>query len=159
MSNLLNLTHTTQKLEQDRLAAIAASEEKAQEAKLIQARQEGFQEAMKLLGVEPSLVSAERKQHERHRAKRRNIAQLVLTELSFSGNAMTTDQIAKVIEYFPDRTESALRKLENSGRVVHDEDGRWAIPVTTASQAKNGRVGTANGKSSNGNSRHEEITR
>ena len=51
-----------QRLEADRLAAIAASEEKAQEAKLIKARQEGFQEAIKLLGIERSPTSVETKQ-------------------------------------------------------------------------------------------------
>jgi len=44
-----------QQLEADRLAAIAASEEKAWEAKLIQARLEGFRKAMELLGVDPLL--------------------------------------------------------------------------------------------------------
>ena len=42
-----------QELEDDRLAAIAVSEEKAEEAKLIKARQEGFRQAMEMLGVEP----------------------------------------------------------------------------------------------------------
>ena len=35
-----------QELEADRLAAIAVSEEKSEEAKLIKARQEGFRQAM-----------------------------------------------------------------------------------------------------------------
>ena len=37
-------------LEADRQAALALSEQKAEEAKLIKARQEGFQAAMKILG-------------------------------------------------------------------------------------------------------------
>jgi hypothetical protein len=39
------------KLETDRRAALAISKEKAEEAKLIKARLEGFQEAMEMLGV------------------------------------------------------------------------------------------------------------
>ena len=40
-----------QELEVDRLAAIAVSEEKAEEAMLIKARQEGFRQVMEMLGV------------------------------------------------------------------------------------------------------------
>jgi hypothetical protein len=148
-----------EKLEADRLAAVAESEAKALEAKLIKARQEGLQEALKLLGIESLPVSAEPKRNEQHRAKRRNIPQIILTELSFSGAPMTTGQIAKTIEYFSDRTESALKGLENSGRVVRDQDGRWAIPVATVSLPEGGRVATANGKSFVRPNGHEEVTR
>ena len=147
-----------QRLEADRLAAIAASEEKAQEAKLIKARQEGFQEAMKLLGIERSPTTIETKQNETERAKRRNIPELILTELSFSGTAMTTKQIAVAIDYFIDRTEDALRRLENARQVVRDQDGRWTIPVTTVPQYDSGRVLRANGKSSINNGGHGEAT-
>jgi hypothetical protein len=37
-------------LEADRLAALAVSEQKAEEAKLIKARQEGFREALGIIG-------------------------------------------------------------------------------------------------------------
>ncbi|MGC2202091.1 MAG: hypothetical protein WA633_18385 [Stellaceae bacterium] len=147
-----------QKLEADRLAAIAASEEKAHEAKLIKARQEGFQEAMKLLGVERLPRSTKTKRNEIRRAKRRNIPELILTELSFSGAAMTAKQIAGAIDYFTDRTESVLRRLENSRQLVRDQDGRWAIPVTTVPQPDNGRVARANGKSFIRNGGHERAT-
>ena len=40
------------KLEADRRAAMAASEEKAAEAKLIEARPQGFQEAMEIFGLQ-----------------------------------------------------------------------------------------------------------
>ena len=147
-----------QRLEADRLAAIAASEEKAQEAKLIKARQEGFQEAMKLLGMERSTTSVETKQNETERARRRNIAELILTELSFSGTAMTTKQIAVAIDYFVDRTEGALKRLENARQVVRDQDDRWTIPVTTVPQHDSNGVVRANGKSFIGNGRHGEAT-
>ena len=47
-----------QELEIDRLAAIAVSEEKAEEAKLIKARQEGIRQAMEMLGVERLIIIA-----------------------------------------------------------------------------------------------------
>jgi len=37
-------------LKVDRLAALAVSEQKAEEAKLIKARQEGFKEALEIIG-------------------------------------------------------------------------------------------------------------
>src|SRR5258707_2379041 len=107
-----------QELEADRLAAIAVSEEKAEEAKLIKARQEGFRQAMEMLGVEPSPGVTEPKRSRPGRRKRRNIPGLILTELSFSGNAMTTNQIATTIDYLPERTERALKGMERSGQIV-----------------------------------------
>jgi hypothetical protein len=62
-----------------------------------------------------------------------------LRELSFSGQAMTTAQIAKAIEYFPDRTETALERMESAGRVLRNEEGRWAIVLTKT----NGHAATA----------------
>src|SRR6266851_7868274 len=100
-------------LEADRRAALALSEQKAEEAKLIQARQEGFRAAMVLLGAEIPVGNAEADPEEpgrrvamemlggegsvdnaeadptepgRRRA-RRHIPQLILRELSFSGQA------------------------------------------------------------------------
>ena len=40
------------RLEADRRAALAVSEEKAEEAKLIKARREGFEEALEILGLQ-----------------------------------------------------------------------------------------------------------
>jgi hypothetical protein len=73
-----------QQLETDRLAAATAIEEKTWELKLIEARLEGFRQAMKLLGVEPSVLTnpADNKPL---CVKRRNIRELILTELTFSG--------------------------------------------------------------------------
>ena len=46
------------RLEADRQAAVALSEQKAEEAKLIKARQEGFQAAMEILSAEiPSCIA------------------------------------------------------------------------------------------------------
>jgi len=55
-----------------------------------------------------------------------------LRELSFSGEAMTTSQIAKAIDYIPERTEAALKRLEMSGELMRNEDSRWATVVTHA---------------------------
>jgi hypothetical protein len=89
-------------LEADRRAALALSEQKAEEARLIKARQEGFQAAMELLGTAISAgdAAADPKEPGRRRA-RRHIRELILRELSFSGQAMTAAQIAKAIDYHP----------------------------------------------------------
>lgn len=120
-----------EKLQADRRAAIEISEQKAEEAKLIVARQEGFQAAMAIFcGAIP--VSDYESQFEKSdgRRQRRDICQLILRELSFSGEAMTTTQIAKAIDYIPERTETALKRLEKSGKVVRNENGRWAALVS-----------------------------
>jgi hypothetical protein len=139
-----------EKLEADRVAALAVSEEKALEAKLIKARQEGFQQAMEFLGVEGSSVFIEPKHKEPRRAKRRNIPDLILTELSFSGTEMTTSQIAAAIDYLPERTEKVLQRLESSGQIMRNGDGRWITPIATAPQGDGAR---ANGKYSMRNGR------
>ena len=136
-------------LEADRMAALALSEEKAEEAKLIQAPQEGFRAALAILRGETSAgdavsekdrePSADRRvdgerasgpEEPRQRRGRRPIPQLILRELSFSGKAMTTAQIAIAIEYLPDRTETALARMESAGRVLRNKEGRWAIVLT-----------------------------
>src|SRR5271167_24033 len=133
-------------LEADRKAAFALSEQKAEEAKLIKARQEGFQAALELLSGETSAgnpasgedreLSADRRgrderafepQETRQRRGRRPIRELILRELSFSGQAMTAAQIAKAINYIPERTETALERMEKDGQVIRSEAGRWAI--------------------------------
>jgi len=142
-----------QELEADRLAAIAVSEEKAEEAKLIKARQEGFRQAMEMLGVKSSPGVAEPEHSRPSRRKRRNIPGLILTELSFSGNAMTTNQIVAAIDYLPERTERALKGMERSGHIVRDRNGRWAAVIATAAQANGHAVATDNGQSTISNGR------
>jgi hypothetical protein len=71
---------------------------KAEEAKLIKGRQEGFQEAVNLLGVKISPSEAVLAPRKLGRGKRRNIRQLIFNELSFSGKALTTDQIAQATD-------------------------------------------------------------
>ena len=149
-------------LEADRQAALALSEQKAEEAKLIKARQEGFQAAMELLGCEIPAgtttsgtereLSANRSDHgERasgpeespRRRGRRPIREMILRELSFSGQAMTTAQIAKAIAYLPDRTEVALECMEKNGQVLRNEGGRWAIGLSSSPQG-NGHADSPN---------------
>ncbi len=125
-------------LEADRRAALALSEQKAEEAKLIKARQEGFQAAMQMLGGKISVEEAElsdAKEPVRRRA-RRHIPQLILHELSFSGEAMSAAQIAKAIDYIAERTETALERMEKAGQVLRHEGGRWAIRVSAVAPVK-----------------------
>src|SRR5712671_4589824 len=141
-------------LEADRRTALALSEQKAEEARLIQARQEGFRAAMELLGSAISAgdaapdADADADAEERGRRRvRRPIRELILRELSFSGQAMTATQIAKAIDYHPERTETALQRLEETGQVLRNAGGRWAIGNTTVVQL-NGHAPTGdNGKS------------
>lgn len=106
-----------EKLEADRRAATAISEQKAEEAKWIAARQEGFQAAMEILAGAIPVNGCELQSEKSGRRRRRSIPQLILRELSFSGQAMTTTQIAKAIDYIPERTETALKRLENGGKL------------------------------------------
>jgi|SRR6266849_7110414 hypothetical protein len=137
------------KLEADRRAAIAISEEKAEEAKLIGARQEGFQAAMEILAgaicVSSRELQSDKSDKSGHRRARRDISQLILREMSFSGRAMTTTQIAKAIDYIPERTETALERLEMRGKLKRNEDGRWAV-VMTAMAEHNGPAAGARGE-------------
>jgi hypothetical protein len=120
------------KLEAERLAAIAISEQKAEEAKLIGARQEGFRAAMELLTAATSATCCELLSDKSSR-RRRDIVQLILREMSFNGEAMTSAQIAQAIDYIPERTETALKRLETGGKVIRDEHGRWIIATTALS--------------------------
>ena len=135
-------------LEADRRTALALSEQKADEARLIQARQEGFRAAMEMLGSAISAGDAAPGPEESGRRRvRRPIRELILRELSFSGQAMTATQIAKAIDYHPERTETALQRLEETGQVLRNAGGRWAIGNTTVVQL-NGHAATGdNGKS------------
>jgi hypothetical protein len=113
-------------LEADRRAALALSEQKAEEAKLIQARQEGFRAAMELLGGEIPVGNAEADPEEPGRRRtRRHIPQLILRELSFSGQATSASQLAKAIDYNIERTQTALARLEKTGQVLRNSEGRW----------------------------------
>jgi hypothetical protein len=123
------------KLEADRAAALGASKEKALEAMLIKAREEGFKEAMEIFGSNvPANVTSndiEVETHKRHRRKRRDIRQIIIKELSYSGKAMTTQQIAKAIDYLLERTEAALKRLESEGKIIRNRDGLWEVVVIT----------------------------
>jgi hypothetical protein len=126
------------KLEDDRAAALAASKEKALEAMLIKARKEGFKEAMEIFGVNvASSVTPndiERETDQRDKRKRRDIRQMIIKELSYSGREMTTQQIAKAIDYIPERTEAVLKRLENAGKIIQNRDGLWDVVVTPDSR-------------------------
>ena len=136
------------KLEADRQAALALSEQKAEEARLIKARQDGFEAAMEMLAGGSSVRSAgsERKEADR-RSARRPIRQLILRELSFSGRTMTATQIAKAIDYHSGRTEAALRRMEVAGQVVRSGAGRWAIGLGAMSELNESAAARGNGTS------------
>jgi len=131
------------RLEADRRAALAVSEAKAEEAKLIKARMEGFEEAVEILGVQTSLSVIE-VMHNKAPLRRRNIPQLILRELSFSGKAMAKEQIAKAIDYLPFQTERALKRLASSGKIVQNSDGRWEVVTPTPVQSNGHAVTAAN---------------
>ena len=152
-------------LEAHRRMAIEISEQKAEEAKLIKARQEGFQAALELLGdrtfagttasAKPREPSADPRgpnepsdqvTEPRQRRNRRPIRELILRELSFSGQPMSATQIAKAIEYLPDRTQAALERMEHAGQVVRNEGGRWAIGLSAAPQTNGHATGASNGE-------------
>jgi hypothetical protein len=130
------------RLEADRRAAIAVSEAKAEEAKLIKARQEAFEEALEILGLQISPGNTEVEPVKSLTRQRRNIPQLIMHELSFSGKAMAKEQIAKSIDYLPLQTERALRRLESSGKIVQNMEGRWEVVTSTIAQT-NGHAVTA----------------
>ena len=113
-------------LKVDRLAALAVSEQKAEEAKLIKIAKIGSPDHSKELG---------------QRRTRRNIRELIAHELSFSSQPMTAPQIAKAIKYTLKLTETALKRMEKGGQVVRNEEDRWAVGM-------NGHVSAVgNGKS------------
>jgi len=121
------------KLRADRMAAMELSKEKALEAMLIKAREEGFREAMQIFGLNVTSDGAsndtEAEIHKLHRRKRRDIRQMIIKELSYSAKAMTTRQIAKAIDYLQERTETLLKRLENEGEIVQNRDGFWEVAV------------------------------
>jgi len=134
-------------LEADRRAALALSEQKAEEAKLIKARHEGFQAAMEMLGGEIPVGNAEADPEQPGgRRVRRRIPQLILRELSFSGQAMSASQIAKAIDYNIERTQTALTRLEKAGQLLRNGEGRWAIGITATARLHE-HAAAGNGKS------------
>lgn len=114
------------------MAAIAVSKEKAQEAMLIKAREEGFREAIEIFGLNINLRDTEVETCPIFRKKRRDIRQMITKELSFSSKGMTKAQIARAIDYIPERTEAALKRLESSGKIMQNRDGHWELVATTA---------------------------
>jgi hypothetical protein len=136
-------------LEADRQMALVLSEQKAEEAKLLKARQEGFQAAIEMLGgkIAAGNVGADSHREEPVRQRvRRPIREMILRELSFCGHEMTTAQIAKAIDYIPERTEIALERLERNGQVLRNE-GRWAIGATSLTHMSGHILRAGNSKS------------
>ena len=150
-------------LEADRQTALVLSEQKAEEAKLIKARQDGFQAALALLGKTYAGNDSSGKDRELaadprgaddwaaaeeqpRRRGRRAIRELILRELSFSGQPMTAAQIAKAIEYLADRTEIALERMQQDGQVVRSEAGRWSIGRSAVLHTNGRAVRATNGK-------------
>ena len=119
------------KLEADRMAAIAVSEEKVREAMLIKARQEGFREAMEIFGLSITPDA----EVDMNKSVRRKLRQMIIKELSFSGRAMSREKIAKAIDYIPEGTEAALKRLGSAGKIVQNRDGHWEAVAITVAQA------------------------
>src|SRR6516162_5570670 len=128
MSNPMEKAATyLSKLEADRMAAMEMSKVKELEAMLIKAREEGFREAMEIFSTHVITKSGHNGIKEEIDAsfkRRRDIRQMIIKELSYSAKEMTTRQIAKAIDYLPDRTEAALKRLQNEG-TVRNRDGLW----------------------------------
>jgi hypothetical protein len=141
-------------MEADRQTALALSEQKAEEAKLIKARQQGFQAAMEILCGQTSADVAgslsEAKEPSQRRTRRR-IPELIERELSYSGQAMTVRQIAKAIDYNSERTEIVLKRMEEAGQLLRNERGQWTIPTanraSTNGHAANPAVAHRQGRS------------
>jgi hypothetical protein len=136
-------------LEADRLAALAVSEQKAEEAKLIKARQEGFREALKIIGENVRIAkirspdrSKELERPHAHRRPHRDIPKLITRELSFSVQPMTARQIAKAIEYNLKGTEKALGRMERDGQAHRDGGDSWAIGMIALAH-RDGHAGKA----------------
>jgi hypothetical protein len=122
------------KLEDDRVSTLAASEEKLREATLIKAREDGFREAMEIFGLTITPNDAEGEPVKTHQGRRRDIRQLIIKELAYSGKSMTKHQIAKAINYIPEGTEAALKRLETAGK-VQNRDGYWEVVIIPAVQS------------------------
>ena len=124
------------KLEADRTAAMELSKQKELEAMLLNAREDGFRDAMEICGLNttPGIASnnIEVENYKLHRRKRRDIRQMIIQELTYSGKAMTTRQIANAIDYLQNGTETVLKRLDNEGKIAQNRDGLWEVVVTGA---------------------------
>src|SRR5262245_16965478 len=125
-SPIAEATAYLERLEADRRAAIAISEQKSGEAKLLAARLEGFRAAMEILAATVTDDCKPQSGEPGRRRERRNSPELILRELSLSAEATTTTQIAKAIDYMPERTEARLKRLEMNGELTRGENGKWA---------------------------------
>ena len=133
-------------LDADRQTALALSEQKASEAKLIEARQEGFRAAMKMFGEDTSAATPKHNPKESaQRRARRPIPELIVRELSFSGRPMTARQIATAVDYNLERTETALGRLAEAGQVERTANDRWELASTTTTELGVHPVTSANG--------------
>ena len=125
MSNLMEKAAAyLSKLEADRMAAMELSKQKELEVMLLKAREEGFREAMDIFSSS-SYNGIKEKTDEGPKRRRRDIRQMIIKELSYSGKVMTTKEIARSIEYIPERTEMALKRLERAGKILQNRDGQW----------------------------------
>jgi len=138
-----------ERLEADRRNALQVSEQKAEEAKLIKARQEGFQAAMEIFSIATTVDDAGPSKTNAPAAQRmrRPIRKIILRELSFSGQTMTSTQIAKAIDYNLTRMKTALSRMEATGQVVRSGADRWTIAVGAMTQLSEHAVSGGNGKS------------
>ena len=134
MLNLMEkATAYLSKLEADRMAAMELSNQKELEAMLLKAREKGFREAMQIFSsnaiTKSNYNGIKEETDEGHKRRRRDIRQMIIKELSYSAKAMTTRQIAKAIDYLPDPTETALKRLQNEGKTVRNGEGLWEVVV------------------------------
>jgi hypothetical protein len=134
MSNLMEKAAAyLSKLEADRIAAMELSKQKELEAMLLKEREEGFRVAMEIFSsnviTKSSYNGIKEVTDEGHKRRRRDIGQMIIKELSYSAKAMTARQIATAIDYLPDRTEAALKRLQNEGKTVQNRDGLWEVVV------------------------------
>jgi len=135
MSNLMEKAAAyLSKLEADRMAVMALSKQKELEAMLLKAREEGFREAMDIFSSS-SYNGIKEKTDEGPKRRRRDIRQMIIKELSYSAKAMTTRQIAKAIDYLPERTEAGLKRLQNEGKTVQNRDGLWEVVVISGASS------------------------
>ena len=127
-----------ERLEADRLAALQVSEQKAEEAKLIKARQEGFQAAIEIFDITTSDGNIGSRNSKAPAAQRirRPIRQIILRELSFSGETMTAT-----------RTKTALSRMEATSHLIRDEAVRWTIAIDAMAQQNEHAIIRGNGKS------------
>ena len=143
-------------LEAERQMALALSKQKAQEAELIKARQEGFQAAIDMVGSEIAAGNAGTDRQPKEPVKRRarrSIREMILHELSFSGQAMTTAEIARAIIYLRERTQRALQRMEADGQVLQNHD-RWAVGTTSPNRMNEHAVSAGNSEARRTRSEH-----